>query len=216
MILVNWKLQILWNTEKSCSSWFNNFSVIYFLWLILIQNTVVASIELLAINLLFPVGLIWMRRKGLKLFLLTALVGLIIVLVHSISKDIKTKPLQLGIIKAQGQFPRLLSETEGLKFRVSVRLYTGIRIWIWLKSQAKGQHKPLWSKWKTRQVGITNKSSGARRIGGRKQEGLLFIFPSPTAHYTWRQLLVDGDGEVLVVFWLLTDSISIRNFFIIS
>lgn len=128
MISVNWKLRILWNTEKSYFSLFNDYSVIYFLWIILIQNGVVASIELFAINLLFPVGITCMRRKGLKLFLLTALVGLIIVLVHPVSKDIKTKLLRLGVIKAQDQFPRLLSGTEGLKFRVRVRLHTGIGI----------------------------------------------------------------------------------------
>lgn len=129
-MLVNWKLRILWNTEKSYSSLLNDYNVIYFPWIILIQNGVVTSIELFAVNLLFPVGITCMRRKGLKPFLLTTLVGLIIVLVHSISKDIKTKPIRLGIIKAQGQFPRLLSGTKGLTFRVRVRLYTGIGIEI--------------------------------------------------------------------------------------
>lgn len=90
-MLENWKLKILWNTEKSHSSLFNDYNVIYFLWIIFIQNGVVTSIELLAISLLFPVGITCMRRKGLKPFLLTALIGLIMALVHSISKDIKTK-----------------------------------------------------------------------------------------------------------------------------
>lgn len=213
MMLVNWKLRILWNTEKSYSSLLNDYSVIYFLWIILIQNGVVTSIELFAVNLLFPVG---MRRKGLKPFLLRTLVALIIVLVHSISKDIKTKPIRLGIIKAQGQFPRLLSGTKGLTLRVRVRLYTGIGIEIWLMSQVKGQHKPLWSKWKN----STSRANKPREVGPEEQvveskRAFSLFSPSPNAHHTWRQLLIDGDCEGLVVFWLLYDSISIRRFFLI-
>lgn len=42
-------------------------------------------------------------------------------------KDIRTKLPRLGVMKAQGQFPKLGLATERLEFNVRMRLYTGIR-----------------------------------------------------------------------------------------